>query len=113
MTFDSDVPDTVPVWEITGDRRAVLKRPTSYFRDSKKFLDDHARQGIIGYIVKNSFGVKLPMTMLVARRMEDKFASGELEIVDYLRNHHAAKNAGLHGFDTESTSEIHQYLGRI
>lgn len=99
---------TVPHWSHDANQGVRLVRPTEYFTNAQNFLKQSLSKGIIGYIVQNQFGVKMPMTALVFERMRNLFERGELKIVDYYRTHHAHEHAGLEGFDTESTDAIHQ-----
>ncbi len=102
-----DAPDTVPEWEI-GKSGPRLVRPSSYFTNAKKFIEDNRRKGIVGVVFKNTFGRINSCTLLQYMRMIDLFEEGQCEVVDWVRNHHMHEYAGLQGYDTEGVEAFAQ-----
>lgn len=102
-SFNVPIEETVPVYQFRSDGKVQNVRPTIFHRRAVQQMQRAGTSGRVGYIVKNQYGVKWPMTFLQAQRMETLFSTGVLEVIDHWTVHHAPREFALTGFDTEMT----------
>lgn len=99
--YGIDVEETVPIWRYNEDGTVKNIRPSIYHRQAVEDVEKHGPRGRIGLIVRNRYGDQNPMTFKQARRMNDLFEKGLLEVVDYLTVNHVPPEYALLGYDTE------------